>query len=107
MVSEAFVVCLCAGVRVAGLWLGPTEAITIQITTSVIKETLEEDSSELILPQSRQGNGEKKGIRQTVFHAAFFSWPEDSGCRTAWKNPALLLKLFTTWAVSGLTLAAR
>lgn len=63
MVSEAFVVCLYAGIRAAGLWLGPMEAITIQITTSVIKETLEEDSSELILPQSRQGNREKKGIR--------------------------------------------
>lgn len=65
MVSEAFVVCLCAGIRVAGLWLAPMEAITIQITTSVIKETLEEDSSEFILPQSRQAN-EEKGFRQTL-----------------------------------------
>lgn len=59
MVSETFVVCLCAGTRVAGLWRGPMEAIIIQIITSVIKEALEENSSELILPQSRQKAGEE------------------------------------------------
>lgn len=89
MVSEAFLVCLCAGTRVAGLWQGPMEAITIQIITSVIKETLGEDSSELILPQSRQGSGEKRASDKLCFPCCiFFSWPEDSGDRTAWKNPS-------------------
>lgn len=84
------------------MWLGPMEAITIQIATSVIKEMLEEDSSELILPQNRQGNGEKKGIRQTVLHAAF-SFPGQKIQATGQCGKTLPVAgvVFTTWAISG------
>lgn len=88
MVSEAFVVCLCAGIRVAGLWLGPTDAITIQITTSVIKETLEERIllNSFCLRVDRQMR--RRALDKLCLPCRiFFSWPEDSGNRTAWKKP--------------------
>lgn len=78
------------------------EAITIQITTSGIKETLEEDSSELILTQSRQGNGAKKSIRQTVFHAAFsFPGQKIQAIGQSGKPLPVTGVVFTAWAVSG------
>lgn len=74
-----------AGTRVARLWQEPMEAITIQIITSVIKEALGENSSELILPQSRLGSREKKGCwdldKLCLSRRIFFSWPKGSGNR--------------------------
>lgn len=83
------------GTRVAGLWRGSMEAITIQIITSVIKETLGENSSELILPQGRLGSREKKGCRDLeklhLLCCIFFSWPKGSGNRAVWQIPAYRL----------------
>lgn len=80
------------GTRVAGLWQGPMEAITIQIITSVIKETLGENSSELILPQSRLGSREQKGCldldKLHVPRCIFFSQPKGSGNRATGQIPA-------------------
>lgn len=73
------------GTRVAWLWQGPMEAITIRIITSVTKEAPGENSSELILPQSGVGSREMRGCwdldKLCLPRCIFFRWPKGLGNR--------------------------
>lgn len=86
------------------------EATTIRIITAVIKIALGENSSELILPQSRLGSREKGWRlepRQALSATPYFPGRKAQAIGQRHKFLPIACIVFTTQAFSGLPLTAR